>query len=124
MSATYVIRHPPPSVNNVFTSVPGRGRVKTQRYRTWVTAAGWDIKAARQNWRPESWYALDIRLPMAIAAKGTRADIDNRIKAVTDLLVSLDCVPDDKWLAQVAIRYGDVEHTTVTVTDAAWMEAA
>lgn len=122
MTATYVIKHLPPSVNSMFRNATVRDnvrhRIKTQRYQTWAQAAGWDVQAARQNWSPEGWYELRILLPQAVARKGNRGDIDNRIKAVSDLLVTLGKVPDDKWMAAVSIAYGPVEHTTVTVTEA------
>ena len=37
----------PPSVNQLFANVAGKGRVRTGRYRAWAQVAGWQIKTQR-----------------------------------------------------------------------------
>jgi Holliday junction resolvase RusA-like endonuclease len=73
--------------------VPGRGRVKTERYIAWQNAAGWDIAKQRPKkvkGKVEVWIYLqddDDRV----------SDADNRSKAVLDLLVSHKIIEaDDK----------------------------
>jgi hypothetical protein len=34
----------PPSVNHLFATKKGGGRVKTAAYKAWITEAGWMIK--------------------------------------------------------------------------------
>ncbi len=35
----------PPSVNNLFRNVPGKGRVRSSEYVAWCEAAGWSLRA-------------------------------------------------------------------------------
>ena len=80
----------PPSLNNAYANVPGRGRVPTAQHKAWKLAAGWELLAAK----PPKFcgpYRLTIQVPA-----GMRGDVSNRIKLAEDLLVSLRITPDDK----------------------------
>lgn len=79
----------PPSTNNLFMNVKGYGRVKSPAYKQWIQEAGWELMRQRAEHIP-GWYELFIFLP----AK-TRGDIDNRAKALSDLLVKHSVVTDD-----------------------------
>lgn len=79
----------PPSANNLFKAV-GRGRAKTQEYKDWIEFAGWALMRERPSPVDER-YALLLALPQAM-----RGDLDNRLKAVGDLLVSHKLTPDDR----------------------------
>lgn len=83
----------PPSVNGLF---PGKTRrFKSAKYKAWIEAAGWEIKA--QKVRPVSGpYAITIEL-----AETLRGDVDNRTKACLDLLVSHRLTPDDSKAVSV-----------------------
>lgn len=78
-----------PSVNNLY---PGRGRRrKSQHYKRWLTAAGWEIKL--QKPAPISVpFTLHLKLPLKM-----RGDVSNRLKAVEDLLVQHAITPDDRF---------------------------
>lgn len=87
----------PPSVNNMF---PGRsGRFKSAEYKAWIKAAGWELNA--QKVRPVSGpYALTLELPEKM-----RGDVDNRLKGISDLLVSHRLTPDDsRAVSATAVR--------------------
>ena len=83
----------PPSVNSLYRNVPGRGRVKTARYKDWLTAAGAIIQTQlRSNERIEGPYALRLR---AFRPDKRRRDLSNLLKSTEDLLVALGIVQDD-----------------------------
>ena len=100
----------PPSVNGLFRNVRGRGRVKTQRYLTWLSAAGWDVKGAKPVEGP---YRLAITLKRP---DKRHRDLDNHAKAISDLLVEHGVTPDDSNMQELVIRWDDaVMCPTVTV---------
>lgn len=66
------------------------GRVKTERYNTWLNAAGWDVK--RQ--RPKKIKG-PVSIAMYVQEPRVSRDIDNCAKAVLDLLVSLNVIEAD-----------------------------
>lgn len=101
----------PPSTNNLYVNVRGRGRVRSQRYATWANAAGWEIK--RQH--PEKVSGA-ISLDIAVQRKRSNADVSNRIKAVEDLLVHMGVIDDDKHVQSVTCRWADIEGCEVTIT--------
>lgn len=97
----------PPSVNELFVPAAnrkkgsGRQRVKTERYKAWITAAGWQLKAActaaRARLDPKdppfaSNFGLWLRLDT-----DHRSDITNRIKAIEDLFVAMGLTTGDQW---------------------------
>lgn len=105
----------PPSVNAMYCNSrngKGRGRYKSRQYKEWLDEAGWSVKAQRPE-RVAGPYWLAISLPRI------RGDIDNRVKAINDLLVSLNLVDDDKHCEALTIkRRSDLGLTEITVTAA------
>lgn len=87
-----------PSTNNLFATVAGRRRVKSQRYRTWLNAAGWDVKeAAPEPIRGE----VDVSITFD---RADRKDIDNGVKAILDLLVEHGLIDDDKHVVSLHVN--------------------
>jgi Holliday junction resolvase RusA-like endonuclease len=87
----------PPSTNNLFVNGK-RGRFKSQRYKDWVLEA--------HSWLKQQTcgvvigaYLVEITLPEMI-----RGDIDNRIKPISDFLVTEGVTPDDKHLWKVSVE--------------------
>ena len=77
----------PPSLNSMF---PGKTRRhKSAEYKAWIEHAGWVLETARIS-PVIGPFALQIRLPVKM-----RGDIDNRAKAILDLLVKHGVTPDD-----------------------------
>lgn len=103
----------PPSVNNLFANVPGRGRVKSDRYRIWKQAAGWEvqgqIKAARIGGPVEITYTLEDG--------GSKADLGNHEKALTDLLVDLRVIDGDgpQIVRAIKLQWGAVTGACVRI---------
>lgn len=90
----------PPSTNNLFMNVPGRGRIKSSEYNRWLSDAGWLLKT--QAWEKVCGHvAVTIRIP-----KKSKADIDNLIKPSLDLLVKHGVIDDDRFVDSIHIsRY-------------------
>lgn len=102
----------PPSANNAFLNVPGRGRVKTKRYRTWANAAGWEVR--RQ--RPQRVRGA-VNLTYTIEEAATKADIGNLEKGLTDLLVDLGLIEGDgpSVVRSIKLQWGSAPGVTIEV---------
>lgn len=105
----------PPSTNSLFTNVTGKGRVRTERYRIWANAAGWQVKAQRPE-PVNGSVALDI---ICKRKDNRRRDLSNFIKALEDLLVTHGVIEDDSRVCDLRIRYGEVSGCIVTITGVA-----
>jgi crossover junction endodeoxyribonuclease RusA len=87
----------PPSTNNLFINIPKRGRVPSSQYKAWKNAAGLTLNIQR----PEKFTgAVDVRVGIP---KRTRGDIDNRVKALLDLLVAHGVIEDDKHVQNLTV---------------------
>jgi len=88
MTRTYEIPVPPP-IHALFVNSRARGRVKSNRYLTWIRAATNEMLA--QQCRPFGSPAiLTLNIP-----ENTRGDLSNRFKAAEDLLVRCGVLEDD-----------------------------
>lgn len=92
----------PPSLNNVFLNVPGKGRVRSKAYRSWAEEAGWMVKAKRNG-----LLTGEMNVLIDICPPNRRSfDLDNRMKPLLDLLVSCGIIEDDsnKFIKALTIR--------------------
>lgn len=84
----------PPSTNNLYVNVRGKGRVRSENYRKWNTEAGWTLVAQRPK-----RFDCPVRVAIEICPEGRGVfDIDNKNKAILDLLVQHDVITDDNRL--------------------------
>ncbi|MDG2570618.1 hypothetical protein P7L87_23955 [Vibrio parahaemolyticus] len=90
----------PPSVNNLFRNVPGKGRVKTSDYRSWLQQAGWLIKAQRPG-KVEGEYKLLVLIGP------TKADIGNLEKALSDLLQAHGVIENERLSQGILLERSD-----------------
>jgi hypothetical protein len=107
----------PPSSNNMFVNAPGKqgGRFPSGAYKAWKKAAG---RALIEQWQAAEGpvigkpYAVHIELNL-----NHQADIANREKALTDLLVAtIPGFPGDQWVNRMLIeRNRDIEAARVEV---------
>ncbi len=88
----------PISVNAMYKNKLN-GRAKSLRYMTWARAAGWEIKAQKQE-PIKGHYTLSVVLN---EADNRRRDIDNFVKCVSDLLVEHALVEDDCMCVSISI---------------------
>jgi len=100
----------PPSTNGLFANIPGRGRIKSERYRAWLVVAGTELNLQRPK-------AVNgpVSVDLMMKRPNGSSDIDNRIKAALDLLVLHRLIDDDKKVVDVRARWGAVEDCIVTV---------
>lgn len=117
-TATITFQHVPPSTNGLYANVPGRGRVKSDRYRTWANAAGWDLA---QYKGPR--FDGAVNLTITIGKLPSNADVSNRIKALEDLLVTHKIIAGDsiKHVRRVSVSVADTpfEGCVVVICEAA-----
>lgn len=87
----------PPSVNEAFRNVPGKGRVKTKVYDAWHSHASWRIRLQKPG-----TIIGNVMLLIGVERISERADIDNRIKLILDVLVSQKVITDDRYVTAFA----------------------
>ncbi len=101
----------PPSTNNLFVNVPGKGRIKSAEYNRWINQAGMLIKAQCRE-------RMSSRANVSIFIEEKQgADIDNRIKPVLDLLVKVGVLAGDsaKFVRSVSATWTDIEGMSIQV---------
>lgn len=90
----------------------GGGRVVSAAYKKWHEAACRELIEQRLG-RIEGGYALAVLArPPSIKRK---RDIDNIVKAINDLLVSVTLVEDDSLAAFIAATWADLPEPGVAV---------
>jgi len=99
-----------PSVNALWR-ITGSRMYKTKVYKDWLEEAGWMIKQQTKE-TIDGEYALHIR------AKKTnkRRDLDNILKATSDLLVQLHIVEDDSQCVALAAEWAKEASEPMVVT--------
>jgi crossover junction endodeoxyribonuclease RusA len=102
----------PPSTNNLYFNVRGRGRVKTPRYRRWITDAGWAMK--RQH-MPLPRFPAAFEITISLPAKA-RMDRDN-LKAIPDLLKSMGIIVNDDRRHMVEYRVVEQDECAEVVVE-------
>lgn len=110
----------PPTTNNLFVNVPGKGRVKSPTYRKWLSAASsecWGVKGVLGRYH----------LTLTAERPDRRArDLSNLIKAVEDLLTHVGLIEDDYLAETILLSWaGDapVKSARVHVVGTAFSEA-
>ncbi len=103
--------HIPPSQNACYRNlnVKGlKGRAKTQRYRDWLVAFGWDVKRAKAHQSPVSGpYAITITI--CRSKRHHAADIMNREKPLSDALQELGVIDDDQLCERGTVQWGEAQ---------------
>jgi len=101
----------PPPLNSLFANIPGKGRIKSARYRAWIKEAGWILTAGRHG-RILGPVSIDI-----ILQDGMRGDTDGRPKAILDLAVRHGLIEDDagKFIRSLSITFGNVVGAKVII---------
>lgn len=105
----------PPTANHLFATV-SRKRIKTEAYRVWLQAAGWELKSQNPA-KVSGEYRMSV---LAFRPDRRRRDIGNIEKAISDLLVSHGIVEDDHLARSIHLEWADTPmivpaHVRVTV---------
>ncbi len=91
-----------PSANAIFRA--GRGRVyKTNIYKQWLEECSWMIKTQTKESVPRD-YILQV---VAKRPDKRRRDLDNLLKATSDLLVRTGIVSDDNFCRAIVAEWVD-----------------
>lgn len=117
---TFTLPRLPPSTNGLFVEIDGkpqleeisgklsmvskRKRIKTQPYKQWREEMGWEIK--RQVKRK---IVGEVYVRFEMVRSSGRSDLDNRIKALLDLIVEIGLIEDDSkvmWLSAAWVKHG------------------
>lgn len=85
-----------PSANNLFITTRQGRRVTSQAYEAWKAEAGWRIKLQQVQPLPGKSYALTIAAPINHVR-----DLGNIEKALSDLLVTMGIIKDDRWIDDI-----------------------
>jgi Holliday junction resolvase RusA-like endonuclease len=88
-----------PSLNALWVRAPGKPRVRSEAYRDWARAAGWDVKRQLVGAAP-----IDCRFNCLIEVPITRRDSDNWSKAVLDLCETVGLITNDGNACEITIR--------------------
>lgn len=90
----------PPSVNALYRNLPGRGRTMTRLYKDWRGHAGWRLREQAPTPVPGR-----VLIVVNIERTNDLADVDNRIKALFDLLVEHRVIEDDRHVDAFATSW-------------------
>ena len=101
----------PPSTNNLYANVPGKGRVKSSRYRSWLNSAGWELQAQKRG-----VVSGPYRITIRAHRYNKRSDLGNLEKPISDLLVAHGIVPDDRHAGEIILAWSDEPARTCRVT--------
>jgi len=99
-----------PSVNALWR-ISGKRMYRTKQYKDWLEEAGWMIKQQNRS-TIDGEYALHIRA----LRTNKRRDLDNILKATSDLLVELRVVEDDSQCVALAAEWAKTNNAPMTVT--------
>lgn len=96
----------PPSVNNLFSNVPGKGRVKTKAYTDWIAKAFAAINREECS-SPGVSLSGAVCVVMEINRSHAGRDIDNCIKPIIDALVKRGVIINDTHVSSVTACWAD-----------------
>jgi len=103
----------PPSVNALYANKRRGGRTKTRAYKAWLDEAGQMILAQRARVTEKR---VAGRYDLLIEVGPSRRDLGNMEKCVSDLLVKMNVVDDDKHCRNIHLKVAEFPGCRVTVT--------
>ena len=91
----------PPSTNNLYYNVQGKGRVKSREYRKWQESVV--LRFRNIGWFEDA-VSVHIRVP-----HDRRRDIDNYAKPILDALVNHGVIRDDRYVDYLTVEKSKVQ---------------
>lgn len=110
--AHLTISAPPPSVNAMYTPIAKGRSILSKEGRAWKAMALGEIFGQRGIGSVPRYWSLFVQIP----GKGTRCDLPNYEKALTDILVTAEKVPDDRYLVDYRFRFYGGETIEITIS--------
>lgn len=89
----------PPSTNKIWRKARGRV-VRSDDYQAWLSEAGWRLRL-----QDPPLVAGQVLVVMSFERTDIRADVDNRIKPLLDLLVKHSVIEDDRCVLGLAAAW-------------------
>jgi crossover junction endodeoxyribonuclease RusA len=89
----------PVSVNAIYERHPGGGVRLSKAYSAWLSEAGWRLNVQRPG-RVSGRYQLTLRMP-----EESGLDLDNSIKAVSDLMQLHGVVRNDRLASRIVLEW-------------------
>lgn len=105
---------PPPSVNELFGQASGRKRFMSAEYKAWTRTALWELKALKIEPVTAPFYIEIFYEDVG------RFDLNNRDKAVLDVLKKAGIIKDDsrKWFRQLHLYWNETPGMQVRISAA------
>lgn len=104
-ACTTLVVPAPPSANRIWRSTPGSTQPRrSKEYLTWLNEAGWMIREQMARGDCEKVSGRVVVL-IGVERESLNADIDNRCKAMLDLLVKQKVIDDDRYVTGVALAW-------------------
>lgn len=97
----------PPSVNQLYLNAPGKGRVKTPKYREWIEKAS-ELVGVQDPPQLKGWVSVYAQV---IKPDGRRRDIMNLEKGISDLLCVHRVIEDDSYITVGKLAWVKLEKT-------------
>jgi len=90
----------PPSVNAIYRNVRGKGRVRTKLYDDFLSFATASIR--RQEVEPVKGNVVVLA---GLERTSALSDLDNRLKAMLDVIVKAELIEDDRFVTAIAAAW-------------------
>jgi len=91
----------PPSVNQLYANARGKGRIKTAKYRDWLTEAGVTLEQQKPD-HLSGWVSVTYLICKPDARK---RDLMNLEKALSDLLCKHYVIEDDSYITVAKLAW-------------------
>lgn len=101
VQTVYVELPLPPSVNSIWRQARGRV-IKSAKYQSWIKEAGFLLASQLKGKRVPGFCGVKI---LCVKPSKRRMDLDNRLKAVLDLLVTMNVIDDDCMIQRIELEW-------------------
>jgi Holliday junction resolvase RusA-like endonuclease len=102
-----------PSTNHLFKNI-GRGRARTPEYNAWIKEAGARLALQRP---PKVQGRVSLLIEVSESETPASADVANREKAATDLLVTMGVIEGDskRFVRRICMQWAEIQGMKITI---------